>query len=57
MVGFVVNNNESTRPLSCKRPALWAPGAIPTVDFLLHHFGATVKKTAVKNNDGAVSAS
>jgi hypothetical protein len=46
---FVVNNNESTRPLSCKRPALWAPGAIPTVDFLLAHFRAFAKKVPVKS--------
>jgi hypothetical protein len=35
----------------CKRPALWVPGAIPTVDFLLHHFGAVVKKVGVKSQD------
>src|SRR6266404_5591923 len=35
--------------LSCKRPALWAPGALPTVDFLLHHLGAVVKKMGVKS--------
>src|SRR6266404_3394960 len=51
MAGFVVNNNESTRPLSCKRPTLSAPGAIPTVDFLLHHPAAAVKKVAVKTHD------
>src|SRR6267378_6027210 len=28
-----------------------APGAIPTLDFLLHRFGAAVKKTAVKSLD------
>jgi hypothetical protein len=38
-------------PLSCKRPALWVPGAIPTVDFLLHHFAWVVKKVDVKNQD------
>src|SRR3979411_1092733 len=37
--------------LSCKRPARWAPGAIPTVDFLLYRFGAAVKKMGVKNKD------
>jgi hypothetical protein len=37
--------------LSCKRPVLWAPGAIPTVDFLLHHPRAFVKKTGVKSLD------
>src|SRR6202040_2978137 len=35
---------------SCKRPALGAPGAIPTVDFLLYLPGAVVKKMAVKSN-------
>ena len=29
----------------------FAPGAIPTVDFLLHHFGAGVKKMPVKTHD------
>jgi hypothetical protein len=33
-----------------RRPALWAPGAIPTVEFILHHLGADVKKMAVKSN-------
>src|SRR5712671_4670270 len=28
-----------------------APGAIPTVDFLLYCFGAVVKKMAVKSHD------
>ncbi|MCU1275277.1 MAG: hypothetical protein JWO48_2708 [Bryobacterales bacterium] len=28
-----------------------APGAIPTVDFLLHHLVALVKKVAVKSHD------
>ena len=37
--------------LSCKRPALWAPGAIPTVNFLLHHFAVVVKKVDVKSHD------
>jgi hypothetical protein len=32
-------------------PAWWAPGAIPTVDFLLYHIVAVVKKTAVKSHD------
>src|SRR4030081_4066935 len=36
---------------SCKGPALWAPGAIPTVDFLLYRFGAIVKKMGVKTHD------
>src|SRR5712671_4502361 len=40
-------------PLSCKRPALWEPGAIPTVDFLLHHCAASVKKMGVKTHDDA----
>ena len=35
--------------LSCKRPGRWAPGAIPTVDFLLYGLGAVVKKTGVKS--------
>src|ERR1700688_457097 len=39
-------------PLSCKRPARWAPGAIPTLDFILYHPGAVVKKVDVKSNDG-----
>jgi len=51
MAGFVVNNNESARPLSCKRPRGFPAGAIPTVDFLLHHLAAVVKKTAVKTHD------
>ena len=38
-------------PLSCKRLALWAPGAIPTADFLLYHLGAVVKKMGVKSQD------
>ena len=38
---------------SCKGPTLWAPGAIPTVDFLLYGFGAVVKKMGVKSHDGA----
>jgi hypothetical protein len=29
----------------------FGPGAIPIVDFLLHQFGAAVKKTAVKSLD------
>ncbi len=37
--------------LSCKGPALWAPGAIRTVDFLLYRFGAIVKKMGVKTHD------
>jgi hypothetical protein len=37
---------------SCKGPAASAPGAIPTVDFLLHRFGAVVKKMGVKTHDG-----
>src|SRR3977135_2324882 len=51
MAGFVVNNNESARPLSCKRPRGFPAGAIPTVDFLLHHFAVAVKKMAVKTHD------
>jgi hypothetical protein len=38
-------------PLSCKRPAPWGPGAISTVDFLLHHFALVVKKMGVKTLD------
>jgi hypothetical protein len=30
--------------LSCKRPAQWVPDAIPTMDVLLHHLDAVVKK-------------
>jgi hypothetical protein len=51
MAGFVVNNNESARPLSCKRPRGFPAGAIPIVDFLLYHFLAVVKKTPVKGHD------
>jgi hypothetical protein len=51
MAGFVVNNNESARPLSCKRPHGFPAGAIPTVDFLLHHLAVAVKKMAVKTHD------
>ena len=36
--------------LHAKRPALWVPGAIPTVDFLLYRFGAVVKKMGVKSH-------
>ena len=32
-------------------PGPWAPGAIPTIDFLLYRFGAVVKKLAVKSQD------
>src|ERR1700675_1824748 len=31
--------------LSCNRPLLWAAGAIPTLDFILCHLGAAVKKS------------
>src|SRR5467141_2995327 len=41
--------------LSCKRPALWAPGALPTVDFLLHYLGAVVNKMGVKSLVGPVA--
>jgi hypothetical protein len=37
--------------LSCKHPALWAAGAIPTLDFILHRRGAAVKKMRVKSKD------
>jgi len=30
---------------------LSTPGAIPTVDFLLHHLTAVVKKVVVKTHD------
>jgi hypothetical protein len=30
---------------------LWAPGAIPTVDFILPYCGRAVKKMGVKNKD------
>ena len=36
-----------------RTPGPWAPGAIPTVDFLLYGFGAVVKKMGVKSHDGA----
>src|SRR5258705_8488932 len=32
-------------------PGPWAPGAIPTVDFLLYRFRAAVKKMGVKSQD------
>src|SRR4030081_3396868 len=74
---FVVNNNESTRPMpgvhrcggtrrtnapgsnapvtghprNAKRPRGFPAGAIRTVDFLLHHGAAIVKKMAVKTHD------
>jgi len=40
--------------LSCKRPTPWAPGAIPTVDFLLSHFRNSVPdnfQNPVKSHD------
>src|ERR1700674_1733804 len=41
---------EKIEPRTSSWPgAWWAPGAIPTVDFLLHHPGAVVKKMAVKS--------
>ena len=30
--------------LAYKRPALWAPGVIPTVEFLVYGFAGAVKK-------------
>ena len=33
-------------------PGPWAPGAIPTVDFLLHWFRVVVKKMGVKSQHG-----
>jgi hypothetical protein len=36
-----------------ERRVLGAPGAIPTVDFLLYHPGAVVKKMGVKSHDRA----
>ena len=36
-----------------KRPLGFPAGAIPTVDFLLHDFGAVVKKVGVKTHDRA----
>ena len=36
--------------LACKRPALRAPGAIPTVEFLLSDFPTAIKKVAVKSH-------
>src|SRR4029077_2495328 len=41
---------ETRRPHE-KRPRGFPAGAIPTVDFLLHHFALVVKKTAVKTHD------
>jgi hypothetical protein len=32
--------------LAYKRPALWAPGVIPTVEFLVYGFAGAVKKRA-----------
>jgi hypothetical protein len=36
---------------NAKRPRGFPAGAIPTVDFLLHHFGRFVKKVGVKTHD------
>jgi hypothetical protein len=41
--------------LNAKRPRGFPAGAIPTVDFLLHHTTAFVKKMPVKSHDGAGS--
>jgi hypothetical protein len=38
---------------NAKRPRGFPAGAIPTVDFLLHHASAFVKKMPVKSHDGA----
>jgi hypothetical protein len=41
--------------LNAKRPLGFPAGAIPTVDFLLHHARAAVKKMPVKTHDGVGS--
>ncbi len=51
MVAFICGASARDMSLSCKGPAPWATGAIPTVDFLLYRFGAIVKKMGVKTHD------
>src|SRR5712671_1619753 len=51
VVAFICGAMARDMPLSCNGPARRAPGAIPTVDFLLYRFGAVVKKMAVKSHD------
>jgi len=51
VVAFIGGAMVRDMPLSCNGPALRAPGAIPTVDFLLPPRGAAVKKMAVKSHD------
>jgi hypothetical protein len=53
VVAFICGAMARDMSLSCNGPTLWAPGAIPTVDFLLYGFGAVVKKMGVKSHDGA----
>jgi hypothetical protein len=38
------------RGAPCKRPTRWAPGAIPTVDFLLHRFGRGRQKNGCQES-------
>jgi hypothetical protein len=52
VVAFICGATARDMRLSCNGPAMWAPGAIPTVDFLLYRFGAVVKKMGVKSHDG-----
>ncbi|HZE46777.1 MAG TPA: hypothetical protein VE087_07860, partial [Xanthobacteraceae bacterium] len=47
VVAFICGALARDMSLSFKGPAVWAPGAIPTVDFLLYRFGAIVKKMGV----------
>ena len=53
VVAFICGAPARDMSLSCKGPAAWTPGAIPTVDFLLYRFGAIVKKMGVKSHDGS----
>jgi hypothetical protein len=48
---FICDAMAREASLACKRPALWGPGAIPTVDFLLQQIGPAVKKMGVKSLD------
>ncbi|HEY4747626.1 MAG TPA: hypothetical protein VIH38_08670, partial [Steroidobacteraceae bacterium] len=48
---FNASARTSHAPWNEKRPRGFPAGAIPTVDFLLHHLAAAVKKTAVKTHD------
>jgi hypothetical protein len=44
-----------TAASNAKRPRGFPAGAIPTVDFLLHHFGRVVKTVRVKSHHSAGS--